>query len=241
MDSQKSKITEWLKKKEHHYNHQTLSTDYKHYTDNSIIYVNTKKCAVYTNDIQKAIDIEKKYLTNQIKTKSIKITSIKHYVIADHIISCHYQIQYYEPMKPEIYQMLQKLTFKDVNMDALVADLYENHYDVNQLLTELYKNNKDMEKLMAYFGTIDVTTLLSMAQKHGITLKKMCEHPFVNEMIKQSPYSGWFVNFRDVKPQDVNVGNIKVTNKRLVRTMDNYCIFNTKDMTVLSINWNTLQ
>ncbi|HSW76903.1 MAG TPA: hypothetical protein VLG50_07645 [Candidatus Saccharimonadales bacterium] len=234
----KTKMNELLKKREYDYNHQKPMTesDLEHYyTNNTVVLVNNH---LPIQDKKKAIHVEIKKLSNIHKSKTIKITSPHYYHIDNDIVGCHYQIKYYEPMKAEIYQLLQKLTFKDVNMDQLIDDLYHHGYDVNDMLSVLYRYDKN--ELTNYFNQLDIANLLVIIHKHGITAQKLLQNAYVHDLIKQSGGS-WFLSLQNMKPITITSSTTtKVSHTRLVSICIVYVIYKLKhnDLTILNINWS---
>jgi len=241
MENVKNKIIEGIKKQEYDYNHQTVpSIDLNQlYNDQVIGFINDGNHAPTSfQDKKKAIDIHKKYLVNTSKSSTIKINMHACFHV-DNNISCHYQIKYYEPMKKEIYQLLQKLSFKNVNMDELIDDLYKHGFNVNQLLVDLSRYDKHGD-IPAIFTQLDIANLIPIVYRHGVTAKMLLENPYVHDLIKQSPGGAAIFSFQNIKPQPFH-GSSKVSDRRLIKMIDVFSIYHYKpkhdELTVVNVNW----
>jgi len=242
MENVKNKMMDIIKKQEYDYNHQTpLSpTDIgRYYHDNVVVFANDEhRTLTSTQDKKRAIDMHKKYLVNT-STRSMKTTVQSCHVI-DHLVTCQYTIAYYEPMKKEVYQLLQKLSFKTINIDALIDDLYQNGFNVNQLLVDLLKYNKT-QPVPDSFTKLDVANLLVIMYRHNVTAKMILENPYVHDLIKDSPGAAIIFNFQNMKPQATGLGNTKVSDRRLIKTLHVYAVFyyhkHKDELTIINMHW----
>lgn len=227
-ETQKSKIMELLKKKESDFNHQhevDIHELSKLYKDDSIVFITKNGGCTTIKDKKKAIDVERKLLTPN-KLRTVKITLSDCIALTSVCVSCHYKIEYFETMKPEVYKLLKKLSFKDIDMDALIADLNQHGFNVNDMLTELVKNEKNISALRDYFNKFDISSLLVILHRHGVGVQHLLQNHYINDLIKQSPYQHLFLNFQSINRTMVSQSTCaKVSDKRLHKTIHVFPIY----------------
>ncbi len=209
-------------KKEQDYNHQSYHP-FKYHPDVVCFY---KKPIT---DKSKILELDKLYFENTHKLSSIKIDDIHIY---KHSFDCI--IHYYELIKPEIHQMLQKLMIKDVDMFLLMEDL-NKHFDVDGLLMEMYKHENDIKHLTKYIQkhNIDITNIISILYKNNVSIANLLQNKYVYDLIKQSPSASMFLS---MAPNTISKEiHGKLSSKKLIKKIHVYAII--KDDMIININY----
>lgn len=244
----KTDITNQIHKKEHDYNHQnhvSVTELNALYNDNVIMYtsLNQNEFSIH-QDKNKTVELEKKFISNKDKNHTIKISKPLFYNISDSCLSVQYIIHYYDVLSPELYDILQKVVIKDVNMDELIDDLNQNGISVTQLLIEFNKNGKNLDSLMKYIekNKISLSNVMMILYRHNVTIGNLLQNPFVNEIIKQSPtYSTFFGENNNTQNTKSTIAG-KVSNRYLLSKIHVYVIYkiNQDELSIVNINWNKL-
>lgn len=217
------------KKKELLYNAQNAFQELTDYSDNVVVYYNE---TIY-KDKKKAIEIEKQLLTNH-KKNTIHFHKPLFHVLSSDIISCLTTIDYTCDIVEQT--MLEKVTIKGVNMDALIADLNKNGMQVNKLLDEMEKHNLNLDEIQDYLikNHIDVAKVMIILNRHDVTMARLLQNSYIRNMIKQSSYA-WFCG-------DDKMTEKPSTKKKVTKRLVCYAIYKIKpELIVLSMNWNTVK
>ena len=229
-----AKIQSMIKKREHDYNHQTYhASKYHHDVVCYHIDLKSKKPTIVTGK-SKTLEIEKYYYENTHKHLFIKIDDI---VIYDH--SCEYIIYYYEFIRPEIQQMMQKLAIKDVNMMALIDDLNKHGIHVNALLLEMHKHEGNVDHMTHYLqkNNIEITNILSILYKNNVTIGNLLQNQYIYNLVKKSSYSSLFLSMAPAQIVSKEV-SVKIPSKKLLKKVHVYMVF--KNEEIININYNYL-
>lgn len=223
------KIQSFIKKREHDYNHQSFHASKYH---DAVCYNNVNKPHI-TKEKNKIIEIEKYYYENTHKNLSIKLEDVSIYDNA-----CEYTAYYYEYIRPEIQQMMQKLAIKDVNMMALVDDLNKHGIHVNALLMEMHKND-NVEHMTHYLqkNNIEMTNILSILYKNNVTMSNLLQNQYIYNLVKKSSYASLFLTMAPAQISTKDV-HIKIPSKKLVKKVHVYIIF--KNDCIVNINYNNI-
>jgi hypothetical protein len=230
----KNAILSQLKKRELEYNqmaHISSTELNKLYHENSVVYIHMDGKTTL-GDKKKAMEMEKKIYTNHDKNKNIKISQPTFYQL-DNLLAITYQINYHDCINNELQQMIQKLTIKDVDMNALMKDLNDSGINVNNLLQEFNKHGKNLDSLLEYLNkqNIGLTNIMNILYRNNVTINGLIQNEFIHDLIKQSPTYAWFLNGKELPKatKEVKIEH-KATNKINV-----YAIY--KDDLVVNINW----
>lgn len=204
------------------------------YNDNVIVYSNLNKHeGILYNDKKKAIEIEKSLYTNT-KKNNIYIHKPIFHVIDKHIISCLTYIEYYITNPGDELSVLEKLTIEGVNMDKLIKELKNNKIDVDNLLKEIERVNFNLDNILEYMkiNNIEITKMLLILNKNGMTMENAKKNKYIVNMLKQSAMYSWFC-----QDMDDSLDN-KKNSKKIIKKISVYSIYKvSNEPTIISINW----
>lgn len=227
----KSKIQSLIKKREYDYNHQSYHSLKLHH--DIVCYSNSKKPNII-NDKTKILEMDKYYYENKHKHLFIKIDDISYYDNA-----YEYIIYYYEFIRPEVHQMMQKLIIKDVDMMALINDLNGHNINVNALLLEMHKHEGNVDHMTAYLqkNNIEITNLMSILYKNNVTMGNLLQNQYIYGLIKKSPYASLFLS---MAPTSISTKEVvvKIPTKKLLKKVHVYTLFKIKNDDIIPININ---
>ena len=132
--------------------------------------------------------------------------------------------------------MLEKMTIKGVDMDALIADLNKNSFDVTKLLNEIEKHQFNLDQIYDYLtkNNIDLTKTMNILDRHKATIPKLLQNPYIRNMIKQSSFAFFCGDDKNVE--------IKKSSKKVYKKVNCYAIYKLSHTpTIISINWTNIK
>ncbi len=227
----KSKIQNLIKKREYDYNHQCYHSIKLH--QDIVCYNNNKKPNII-NDKGKILEMDKYYYENKHKHLFIKIDDVYVYDNA-----YEYIIYYYEFIRPEIQQMMQKLIIKDVDMMALINDLNAQNINVNALLMEMHKHEGNVDHMTSYLqkNNIEITNLMSILYRNHVTVGNLLQNQYIYNLIKKSPYASLFLT---MAPSTISTKEVvvKIPTKKLLKKVHVYAIYKIKNEEIINLNIN---
>lgn len=233
------KIVSLLTKHENYYNNKKPIHSFK-YEDNSLFYSNLNDIVIH-NDKKRAVDFEKEIFTNKhgdyLKLSKPNMSSV------EDIFSCDVVLSFYDVVKSETQQILQKIAIKGVNMTELMDDLNKNNINVQQLLIELQKHGKNLAPVIEYLASqnIEISKLMVILFRNNVTVPNLLKNPYVYDLLKQSPTYSWIIG-NTARPKEVTINSTN-TEKKLIKRIQLYILFKIKhdDVSILSINYNKLK
>ena len=224
------------KKKENLYNTYSQPQEVTDYNDQVIVYINLTNEPTIYKDFKKAFEIEKQLFTNH-KKNSIYFHKPSFYVIDKDLIGCLTIIDFFTNSEQE-QTILEKVTIKGVNMDALIVDLNKNGIDVSKLLHEIEKSQFNLDQIYDYLikNNIDIAKTMKILNQHKATIPKILQNPYIREGIKHSSFA-FFCS------EDKNIEQIKkTTSKKIYKKVHCYAIYKLLSTpTVISINWTNIK